>query len=64
MTTVSPEEFDRVGAEYTRRFKKRSLSWGYYPSPEQAVDMMREAMRRGTPVTDDDYPEIPADVVY
>jgi len=36
---------------------------GMYPAPAEAEKMVRDALERGTPITDADFPELPEDVV-
>ena len=36
---------------------------GMWPYPDDALAMVRRAIKRGTPITDDDFPELPPGIV-
>lgn len=60
------EAIERLNVQYEQRFGVSSglHGLGYWPTPEQVKEMLTRALERGTPLTKEDYPEIPPGQVY
>ncbi len=55
-------EFERLAQQYRDAFGELPPvhNLGQWPTPAQALDMVRHALERGTPITAADYPKLNA----
>jgi len=56
-------EFSDLVEKYIKKFGDHPPvnEWGQWPTPEDGLEMLKRSLARGTPLTEEDEPNLPDD---